>query len=288
MLDKKHISGSDSDLEVPSSHSEHELAERHGDDAAKSLDPARDKCQIEVKDAVLRYPIGPYRRGSLKSSLMRLIGHKELNQQVEYVTALKGMNLSIHQGERIGIIGRNGSGKSSLLRAIAGVYPLRSGSIHVRGMIGSLLDISLGFETESTGRENIYNRGFSMGLTRSELAKHEADIIEFADLGEFIDMPMRTYSSGMFVRLGFSISTQFTPDILLVDEVFGAGDANFAVRAQKRMEAITDRAGIVVMVSHDFAAIVNNCDRAIWIDKGEIVFDGPVDQAIDTYLTKTR
>lgn len=243
-------------------------------------------CSIEVTNALLRYPVGPYRRGSLKSGLMGLLGHRDSTSRVEYVTALSHVDFSIHQGERVGIIGRNGAGKSSLLRALAGVYPLQAGEIHVRGSIGTLLDFGLGFEAESTGRENIYNRGYAMGLSRRQLAEHEAEIIKFADLGEFIDLPMRTYSSGMFVRLGFSISTQFTPDILLVDEVFGAGDASFARRAHERMQSITAHAGIVVMVSHDFGAISNNCDRAIWLDQGKIVFDGPVKDAIDRYLAE--
>ena len=241
-------------------------------------------CHIEMTEAVLRYPIGPYRRGSVKSGLMGLFGHRDAAAKVEYVTALRGIDLTITHGERVGIIGRNGSGKSSLLRALAGVYPLQSGKIHVRGSIGTLLDISLGFETESTGRENIYNRGFAMGLSKAQLSEHEADIIKFADLGEFIDRPMRTYSSGMFVRLGFAVSTHFTPDVLLVDEVFGAGDAGFARRAQGRMREITEHAGIVLMVSHDLGALSNNCDRVIWLDRGRILFDGPVEEAVDRYM----
>lgn len=279
------------DMEIVDSPHSHETGEAFEPLDNRESDARADgspSTGIEVSDAVLRYPIGPYRRGSLKSSIMRLFGHRDPAAKVEFVTALRGVNLTIHHGERVGIIGRNGSGKSSLLRALAGVYPLQSGKIHVRGSIGTLLDISLGFETESTGRENIYNRGYAMGLTTSELKEHEAEIIKFADLGDFIDLPMRTYSTGMFVRLGFSISTQFTPDILLVDEVFGAGDASFGRRAHYRMQSITERAGIVVMVSHDLATLSNNCDRAIWLDSGRIIFDGPVEQTLERYQAEVE
>lgn len=274
------------DMEIvdsPHSHETGEVSEPLDDRASAPKAKNSPSSCIEVTDAVLRYPIGPYRRGSLKSSMMRLFGHRDPAAKVEFVTALRGIDLTIHDGERVGIIGRNGSGKSSLLRALAGVYPLQSGKIHVRGSIGTLLDISLGFETESTGRENIYNRGYAMGLTTSELKEHEAEIIKFADLGDFIDLPMRTYSTGMFVRLGFSISTQFTPDVLLVDEVFGAGDASFGRRAHHRMQSITERAGIVVMVSHDLATLSTNCDRAVWLDNGRIIFDGPVEHTLERY-----
>ena len=273
-------------VDSPESHEREEICDPFKDHTGVPDVDSDQSSSIEVSKAVLRYPIGPYRRGSLKSSVMRLFGHRDPAAKVEFVTALRGLDLTIRHGERVGIVGRNGSGKSSLLRALAGVYPLQSGEIHVRGSIGTLLDISLGFETESTGRENIYNRGYAMGLTTSELKEQEAEIIKFADLGDFIDLPMRTYSTGMFVRLGFSISTQFTPDILLVDEVFGAGDANFGRRAHYRMQSITERAGIVVMVSHDLGTLSNNCDRAIWLDSGRILFDGPVEQTLEHYQSE--
>lgn len=248
------------------------------------LGPAAQTVGIEVDNLVLRYPIGPYRRGSLKSSLLGLFGHRETTDQVEYVTAIRGISFRVDHGERVGIIGRNGSGKSSLLRVLAGVYPIQSGSVRVQGEIGTLLDISLGFELDSTGRENIYNRGCAMGRSRKELQAAEAEIVAHADLREFIDLPMRTYSSGMFVRLGFAISTQFTPDVLLVDEVFGAGDATFARRAHQRVRRITANAGLMIMVSHDFHAIRENCSRVIWMDRGHIRFDGETEEGLTRYI----
>lgn len=238
---------------------------------------------IEVKSAVLRYPLGPARSGSLKASMMRLLGHRERTVEIQYVDALKNVSFSILDGERVGIIGRNGSGKSTLLRTLAGVYPLESGEIRVRGEIGTLLDISLGFELESTGRENIYNRGLAMGYSRKQMQAVEHEIVQFADLGDFIDLPMRTYSSGMFVRLGFAISTQFVPDVLLVDEVFAAGDGVFARRAIERMNHIVSNAGIVVVVSHDLTTITQICERIIWIDYGTIKMDGPANEVVKAF-----
>lgn len=242
---------------------------------------------IEVSDLVLRYPVGAARRGSLKSGVLGLFGHREANAGIQHIAAIRGISFRVELGERVGIIGRNGSGKSSLLRVLAGVFPVESGNVRVQGEIGSLLDIGLGFETESTGRENIYNRGFAMGRSHKELKAAEAEIIAHADLGEFIDLPMRTYSSGMFVRLGFAISTQFTPDVLLVDEVFGAGDAAFAKRAQKRIRHMTANAGILVLVSHDFGAILENCTRVIWMDRGRIIADGNPQEVVSNYLSTT-
>ncbi len=243
-----------------------------------------DKVGIEVNDLVLRYPVGAARRGSVKSGLLGFFGHRDASAQIEYITAISGVSFKVEFGERVGIIGRNGSGKSSLLRVLAGVFPVEGGSVRVFGEIGTLLDIGLGFETESTGRENIYNRGFAMGRSRKELQAAEAEIVAQADLGEFIDLPMRTYSSGMFVRLGFAISTQFTPQVLLVDEVFGAGDAVFAKRAKARMRHLTANTGILLLVSHDFAAILDTCTRVIWMDRGQIIADGDPQEIVSLYL----
>jgi lipopolysaccharide transport system ATP-binding protein len=236
--------------------------------------PEGERFAIEINSATLKYPIGPYVRGSLKSALMGLMGHRASDAPMTFVDAMKSMTLRISEGERVGLIGANGSGKSSLLRALAGIYPVCEGSIVVRGSIGTLLDIGLGFEAEATGRENIYYRGMSMGFSRAELAAHEEEIIAFAGLDEFIDVPMRTYSAGMSVRLGFAISTQFTPEVMLIDEVFGAGDAAFMKKALERMQAIVDRSGIVVIATHDLFLLERICTRVLWLRKGEIYRDG--------------
>jgi lipopolysaccharide transport system ATP-binding protein len=229
---------------------------------------------IDIRSATLQYPIGPYVRGSLKASLFGMFGRREATPAPEFVDAITNLDLSIRMGERVGIIGSNGSGKSTLLRAMAGVYPLQKGSITVRGQIGTLLDIGLGFEAESTGRENIYYRGMAMGYSRNAIEAVEAEIVDFAGLGGFIDLPMRTYSSGMYVRLGFAVSTQFRPDVLLIDEVFGAGDASFAEKAFQRMQAIVASAGIVVLATHDVGLVERLCTRVLWINRGIIAREG--------------
>jgi lipopolysaccharide transport system ATP-binding protein len=239
---------------------------------------------IAVENATLHYPIGPLVKGSLKTNLFRLFGHRETTLRPTYIDAVHGLDLDVGYGERVALIGRNGSGKSSLLRALAGIYPLKSGSVRVVGQIGALLDISLGFEAESTGRENIYHRGMAMGFSPRQLRAVEQEIIEFAALGDFIDLPVRTYSAGMYVRLGFAISTQFSPDILLVDEVFGAGDADFAHRAIARMMSIVERAGIMVLATHDLALVNSICNRVVWLDQGAVMRDGPPQVVIPQYL----
>ncbi|MBI1339758.1 ATP-binding cassette domain-containing protein [bacterium] len=249
---------------------------RPGEQSNQSVPAINDprSLAIEVTEASIHYPLGAFARGSLKENLFRLLGHRSNIQRPAYVDALRHISFSISHGERVALVGRNGSGKSSLLRALGGIYPLRSGTIRVVGQIGTLLDIALGFESEATGRENIYYRAMAMGYSRRRIREVEQAIIDFAELGDFIDLPVRTYSAGMYVRLGFAISTQFAPDILLIDEVFGAGDADFAKKALARMEGIVARAGIMVIATHDLALVQRACTRVIWLDRGEIVRDG--------------
>jgi lipopolysaccharide transport system ATP-binding protein len=231
-------------------------------------------CAIEIENVTLRYPVGPFVSGSLKSSLMRVFGHREQTRQVEYVDALRGLNITVTLGERVGIVGRNGSGKSTMLRMLAGIYPVKQGSVKVVGQIGTLLDIGLGFESESTGRENIYYRGIAMGHSPAKLKQVEQEIIDFADIGDFIDLPMRTYSAGMSVRLGFAISTQLSPDVLLIDEIFGAGDGLFQERAARRIMEVVHHAGIVMLATHDLNLVERLCTRVIWLDAGQLIRDG--------------
>jgi len=239
---------------------------------------------ISVRDAVLEYPLGPLARGSMKSQLFSLFGSKRPEAEVEFIRALNGVSFELHNGDRLGVIGQNGSGKSTLLRALAGIYPLASGQIEVRGRVQGMFDIGLGFEPEATGRENILYRGLVMGLSPAEVREREREIIDFAAIGPFIDLPIRTYSTGMAVRLAFAISTYLQGEILLLDEMLGAGDASFQKKARDRMNSLLEAAKIMVLVSHDMGTIRSICPRTIWLRGGRIVADGPSEVVIDSYL----
>jgi lipopolysaccharide transport system ATP-binding protein len=233
------------------------------------------RTSIRFKDVSLGYPMAPLQQRSIKSDLLRLSGRgRESRIDAEYVRALKEVSVEIGDGERVGIIGRNGSGKSSFLRVAAGVYLPQSGQVEVVGQVQALFDIGVGFETHATGRENIVYRGLVMGLMPDQINARVEDIIAFADIGEFIDMPLRSYSAGMGVRLAFAISTFLEGDVLLIDEIFGAGDLAFYTKAKERMLTLVDQAGIVCFASHDLATIRDICNRALWIHGGKIAADG--------------
>lgn len=243
--------------------------------SAQSVHGEPQPCAVEIRDVTLRYPLGPHVRGSLKSAVMSVFGHRETRRAVQYIDALRDISLSVGRGERVGIVGRNGSGKSTLLRMLAGIYPVERGEVRVVGQLGTLLELGLGFEMEATGRENIYYRGIAMGHSPATLREVEQQIVDFADLGEFIDLPMRTYSAGMGVRLGFAISTQLSPDVLLIDEIFGAGDAIFQERALVRIMDVVRRASIMMLATHDLELVERLCTRVIWLDRGRLIEDGP-------------
>lgn len=262
------------------------LSKRASENGGRSLTRRSAPLAIQIKDCVLQYPLGAYARGSLKSLAMSVFGHRHQTPSAQYVSALRSINIEIQQGERVALIGHNGSGKSTLLRAMAGIYPLASGSIRVSGKLGVLLELGLGFEPEATGRENIYYRGMAMGYSRRVLARHEKEIVAFCGLGDFIDLPVRTYSAGMYVRLAFAISTAFSPEVLLVDEVFGAGDTTFAQKAVARMQEIVRQSGIFVIATHDLDLVERVCSRAIWLETGRIVADGPTDSVVSEFKAR--
>jgi lipopolysaccharide transport system ATP-binding protein len=187
-----------------------------------------------------------------------------------YVEALKGVTFDAQAGDRIGIIGKNGSGKSTLLRVLAGIYAPTQGKLAVSGKVSCLFNINLGMQAEATGRQNIILRGILSGLRRHEIEQQVPGIIAFAELEDFIDMPIRTYSSGMSMRLGFSIATAFTPEILLLDEWIGAGDAQFQKKAAERMQSLVDNANITVLATHNRALMQRICQKAIWLHSGEM------------------
>lgn len=238
---------------------------------------------IRLEKANLFYPSSSFLTKSIKEDFFNLLKIKKQNVNNQSIHALRDIDLCIREGERVGIIGPNGAGKSSLLKVIAGIYPLSSGTIEVHGKIRSLFELSLGFEQEATGRENIIYRGLLLGETPKSIKDKQQEIIDFAELGDFIDYPIKTYSAGMLVRLAFAISTSISGEILLIDEVFGAGDASFQAKARNRMQNLINQAKIIVFVSHDLSSIRTICERCVFLYDGRVFFDGNVEEAIKTY-----
>jgi ABC-2 type transport system ATP-binding protein/lipopolysaccharide transport system ATP-binding protein len=190
------------------------------------------------------------------------------------IDALRNINLSIEHGERVALVGHNGAGKTTLLRVLAGIYPPQQGRVHVIGRVAPLFDIGLGTDPDATGYDNIRLRGLYLGLTRRQVNQRIDEIAEFTELGSFLDMPMRTYSLGMQARLSFAVSTSVDPEVLLLDEGIGAGDAAFMEKANKRLQAFVQRAGILVLASHSVGLLTQLCSRAIRLEHGEIAEDG--------------
>ncbi|MGB9182993.1 MAG: ABC transporter ATP-binding protein [Solirubrobacteraceae bacterium] len=199
------------------------------------------------------------------------------------VPALAGVDLHVEPGERLGLVGRNGAGKTSTLRVLAGIVPLQAGVVACGGTVVSLLEFAAGFSRDFSGRENIYLQGALHGLDRAGVEARVEEIIAFSELGEFIDIPVRTYSTGMFVRLGFSIVAHLQSDVLLIDEVLAVGDEAFQQKCLRRIGERIAAGTTVVLVSHDAAAIERVCERVVVLDAGRIMFDGPTDEALSFY-----
>ncbi|KXV55201.1 ABC transporter ATP-binding protein [Gluconobacter japonicus] len=201
------------------------------------------------------------------------------------VSVLRDVSFVLKSGERLGLIGRNGAGKTTLLRAMAGIYEPVGGRVRLEGSIGTLLDASLGMNMELTGRENIRLYGLHAGLSKAEISQIDQDVQDFADLGSYMDMPVKTYSSGMTVRLAFGLATAVKPQILLMDEWFLAGDGAFMNKAQERLEAMVQHADILVISTHQPDVMRKWCTRVIWLEDGRIRMDGTPDEVLDVYLT---
>ena len=203
--------------------------------------------------------------------------HPKINRALDHVT------FEVKRGESVGFIGDNGAGKSTVLKMITGVTFPSEGEVHVNGKVAALLELTAGFSTEMTGRENIYLKGYILGLKDEYIKQIEERIIDFAQLGEYIDQPVRTYSSGMKMRLGFAINVNIDPDILVVDEALSVGDASFKRKCKEKINEIISAGTTVLYVSHNPESVKEICDRAIYLRKGKLIFDGDVNGAFETY-----
>jgi ABC-type polysaccharide/polyol phosphate transport system ATPase subunit len=203
------------------------------------------------------------------------------------VCALRDLSLTVRPGERVGVVGHNGAGKSTLLRLLGGIYEPTAGRRRVEGRISSLFDLMLGFEGEASGWENIRYRGYLQGETRSSMRRKMDAIADFAELGDFLNMPVRYYSSGMLVRLAFSIATAIEPEVLLIDEVLSVGDMAFQEKARRRMKEMMARAELMVVVSHDLGSLADLCERGLWLDHGRARMHGPMKEVIRAYRRAT-
>lgn len=236
---------------------------------------------IELQNVSLDYPLDPTDGGSLKADVFNLI--KRTKRTRPYFRALSDINLNIGNGERVGIIGLNGAGKSTLLRVISGIFHPTIGCSNIYGTVSPLLDLATGLELHHTGLENIRIRLMFLGQSEDSIDKLTSEIIEFTELGHFINQPARTYSSGMFMRLAFAISTAIKPQILVADEIIGAGDVQFAAKAKLRLERFLDGDHTTVLSSHSFDLIRKFCTRTIWLDRGKIIDDDTTDLVLNRY-----
>lgn len=222
------------------------------------------------------------KRERAKLALYNLTHPKQANQKEDF-WALNGVNFEVKQGEKVGIIGKNGAGKSTLLKVISRITEPTDGKIEFYGKISSMLEVGTGFNRELTGRENIYLNGAILGMTRAEIDAKFDDILEFSEVGKFIDTPVKRYSSGMFVRLAFAVASHLEPDILLVDEVLAVGDTRFQKKCIQKMRSIADSGKTILFVSHQMNTIRQLCDRVIVLKEGKVIYDGEVEGGIRLY-----
>ena len=243
-------------------------------------------AHIQFSNVDLEYPIRENQTASLKELVLHGLLRRRKKAGIRTIKALSDLTFEVHEGERVGIIGLNGAGKSTLLRTIAGIYPVKNGVRYVDGSICSLFDITLGFEQDASGWQNIYYRSFLQGETPDEVEAKLKDIADFTELGEFLDLPIRCYSTGMLMRLAFAIATSHDPEILLVDEVFAAGDLMFRQKAEARMRDMLYKARIVVMVGHNLEYMKEFCTSIMWMQKGRLEMMGPTHHVIDTFFER--
>lgn len=245
--------------------------------------------RIKLDSVQVDFPIYGVHAQSFRKRLLRVSTGGSLgsdDHNVVTVKALDNVSLEIKKGDRVGLIGRNGSGKSTLLRVLARIYEPTNGACQIKGKVSALLDVMLGMDPESTGYENIVLRGIINGLTYKQIKKNKQEIADFTELGDCLSLPVRTYSVGMQLRLAFGIATAILPEILLLDEIIGTGDAIFIKKANERFDAMIEKSKIVVIASHDLSIIEKFCNKVLWLDAGKLVFFGDTKTGIKRYTEK--
>lgn len=246
---------------------------------------------VSLKNVSVEFPIYELNARSLKKQLIRLGTGGKLqtnDNKVITVKALDNISFSLEKGDRVGLVGHNGAGKSTLLRVLAKIYEPTAGSVHIRGRVAALLDVMLGMDPESTGDENILLSGIIRGLSSKEIAAKKAAIAEFAGLGDYLSVPVRTYSTGMRLRLAFSIATSIQSEVLVLDEIVGTGDAAFMQKAQQRFDDLIKRSEIVLLASHSNDMLRKFCNKILWLKAGQIAYFGAVEEGLALYGAATN
>lgn len=248
---------------------------------AAPVDYSKQPMAVEVKDVTMIFNMASESLGSLKEYFISLARHKLFFEEFR---ALKNISFDVHRGEVVGLVGTNGAGKSTMLKIIAGVLEPSEGEVKVHGNIAPLIELGAGFDPELSARENIYLNGALLGYTKEFIDANFDGIIEFAELKDFVDMPLKNFSSGMVARIAFAIATITEPDILIVDETLSVGDVFFQQKCERRIQHFIESGDVTVLfVSHSMEQVERICQRAVWIEKGDLRMDGPVDEVCKAY-----
>lgn len=244
---------------------------------------AEKRVIVDVDHVTIRFNLSNQKVDNLKEYLVRLMKHELMFQEF---LAVKDVSFQVHQGEAWGLIGTNGSGKSTMLKVISGIMKPYKGTVTVNGSVAPLIELGAGFDPECTARENIYLNGCVLGHSEKFIQEHFDEIVEFAQIGQFLDSPLKNFSSGMKARLGFSVATMVKPDILIVDEILSVGDYKFRQKCEKRMKELLANGTTLLYVSHNINEVRRLCDHAIWLDKGEARMIGEAKAVCDAYMTE--
>lgn len=244
-------------------------------------------AKIILHNVSLDYPLYDISQRSIKTNLLRKVGSGLASRNgVVCVEALKNISLNLNDGDRLAIVGHNGAGKSTLLKVLAGIYEPMIGYVYCEGSRSSLTDVTMGMNPDATGYENIVMRAIFLGMTKNEINRRLVEIAEFSELGEYLSLPVRSYSTGMLVRLGFSVTTSIRPEILIMDEMIGAGDLSFAEKASHRIKEYVDGSKILVLASHNNDMLRQFCNKAVLMSGGSIALYGTVDEVISAYQSE--